>query len=148
MKSISSLLLVVFSLMYVGCASTSQQREPNQVSTDFGKDMIVMKQSVTCYVDRNDDNTMLLDTAYNSDGITTGVTIYNFLNTSEKMRFDDVSISFSNKNELILAATDKNGSVVTLSLDIDRKGSDHKGVLIVRNSQKKLQHESVEYKIK
>jgi hypothetical protein len=41
MKSISILVLVVFSLMCVGCASTSQQREPNQVSTDFGKDVNV-----------------------------------------------------------------------------------------------------------
>lgn len=39
MKSISHLSLLVFSLLYVGCAATSQQRIPNQVSTDFGKNV-------------------------------------------------------------------------------------------------------------
>jgi hypothetical protein len=39
MRNVSSLIVVLVSIVYVGCANTSQQRTPNQVSTDFGKNI-------------------------------------------------------------------------------------------------------------
>ena len=106
------------------------------ISASFGS-------SVSCYTNKKDQGTIVLETSSDSKGNISGVTTFSPDN-SEKLRFDDISFHLPNKNDLLLVATNPNGAVVSLSVDIDRKGSDHTGKLILRKSDKTLEEISVE----
>lgn len=147
------LILVLFSgLSIIGCASPSQRpvdsRLPNQVTGNFGKTIATANKSITCYLSKKDLNTMVFDASIDKQSKSVGISIFNFRDTSEKLRFDDVSMDMPTKNDIVFAAASPEGSVVTLSIDVDRRKDDHTGALIVRNSKKFVTQTLVECDLK
>ena len=93
---------------------------------------------LTCYLNKNDPSSMVLNTAENNLGKVKGVKVYSQKNKSG-ICFDDFTIDRPTKTKIVLVAVGLNGAVVTLALDIDSRGGNHNGVLIIRHFDKKIE---------
>ena len=93
---------------------------------------------VTCYLNKNDPASMVLNTTENNLGKVKGLKVYSQKN-STGISFDDVTIERSTKTKIVLVAVGLNGAVVTLALDVDSRGDNHNGVLVIRHFDKTVE---------
>ena len=91
-----------------------------------------------CYLNKNDERTLVLQTKENSDGKVIAATVYS-LDQNEEIKFEDISIEKTTKTKIVMIALGLQGTVASLALNIDSRGNDHTGILILRHFNKSVE---------